>query len=442
MSASPGPRRTWFPGDPPRPHAAALANGSDRLPASAADMQLRSIVSLPVLVSFVAACSGSKPDSAPPAAQPAPEPVVEAPKAAPIPAGWFALTPQITVPDVDAAVTFYTAAFGAEKLFTMPGPDGKAMHGEMKIGDSIVMIEAENEQMKSPKTLGGSSAELMIYVPDVDAAFKTAVDAGATVQMPVDDQFWGDRYGVLLDPAGHRWGMATHKEDLTEEQMMQRAELMMAAMAAAAKKPKSKKSKKPKEPEWKKIAGTPATAPVPESYHTVTIGITANDAAKAIEFYKAAFAGTESSRMAMPDGKIMHAEVKIGDSVLMLSDADPSMGNKAPKDLGGAGMMIHHYTTDVDGVTAKALAAGATSVMPVADMFWGDRYAAVLGPDGYGWGIATHMEDLTPEQMNERMKAAMGAEAGGATPPASDPAAAPAAPASGAGATPASAPAK
>ena len=410
-------------------------------------MQPRSLVPLSLLIPLLAC--GPKSDTTPPAAQPAAEPVAEAPKAAPIPEGWFAITPQLTVPDVDGAIAFYTAAFGAQKMFALPGPDGKTMHGEIKIGDSLVMIDAENEQMKSPKTLGGSPAELMIYTPDVDASFKTAVDAGATVQMPVEDQFWGDRYGVVVDPAGHRWGMATHKEDLTDEQMMQRAELMMAAMAAMAKKPKAKKPKKgkePKEPEWKKIAGTPATAPVPANYHTVTLGITANDAAKAIEFYKAAFGGTETSRMAMPDGKIMHAEVKIGDSVIMLSDPSPAMGNKSPADLGGAPLMIHHYTTDVDGVVAKALAAGATAVMPVADVFWGDRYGAVVGPDGFGWGIATHIEDLTPEQITERMKAEMGGgqppAEGGTTPPSTPPAAGtpPAAPPAAGSATPAAAP--
>lgn len=386
-------------------------------------MHLRSLSSLLVLA-VLTACSGSKPDTAPPVAEPAPEPVAEAPKAKPVPEGWFALTPQIVVPDVDAAIAFYTAALGAESIFTIPGPDGKAMHGEVKLGDSIIMIDGENERMKSPLTLGGTPAELMVYVPDVDAAFQKAIDAGAKVVMPVEDQFWGDRYGVLTDPAGHRWGMATHVEDLTDEQMMQRAELAMPA--PGAKKSKYKKSKKPKTPEWKKIAGTPATAPKPAQYHTVTIGITANDAAAAIEFYKVAFGATEVSRMPMPDGKVMHAEVKIGDSVLMIGDAMPEMGGKAPKDLGGAPVMIHHYTPDVDGVFAKAAAAGGTAMMPVADAFWGDRYGAILGPDGFGWGVATHIEDVPPEQMGERMKAQMAKEQGG-TPPAADPAAPPAA---------------
>jgi PhnB protein len=386
-------------------------------------MQSRFLASLSLPLLLIAC--GPKPATTPPAAQPAAEPTAEAPKAAPIPAGWFAITPQLVVPDVDAAIAFYGAALGAEKVFAMPGPDGKTMHGEIKIGDSLVMLDIENGEMKSPKTLGGTPGELMVYVPDVDAAFQKAVDAGATVEMPVADQFWGDRYGVVVDPAGHRWGLATHKEDLTDEQMMQRAELMMAEMAAAAKKPKAKKAKKPKDPEWKKVAGTPAAAPVPAQYHTVTLGITANDVASAIEFYKATFGGTETSRMAMPDGKVMHAEVKIGDSVIMLSDASPAMGNKSPKDLGGTPMMIHHYTTDVDGVFAKAVAAGGTATMPVADMFWGDRYGAIVGPDGFGWGIATHIEDLTPEQMAERMKAQMGGQPAEGTPPASDPAAAP-----------------
>src|SRR5687767_3833124 len=165
----------------------------------------------------------------------------------------------------------------------MPGPDGKTMHGEIKLGDSIVMIDLENPQMKSPKTLGASPGALMVYVPDVDAAFKKATDAGAVVSMPLADQFWGDRFGEVTDPAGHRWGLATHIEDLTPEQMTQRAELAMPKAP-----PKGKKKKKaPAEPEWKKIVGTPAKEKVPAGYHTVTIGLTVDDANAAIEFYKA-----------------------------------------------------------------------------------------------------------------------------------------------------------
>ncbi|MBX7082349.1 MAG: VOC family protein [Nannocystaceae bacterium] len=195
-------------------------------------------------------------------------------------------------------------------------------------------------------------------------------------------------------------------------------------------KKKKKKHKKGAPPAWKAIAGTPATAPVPPPYHTVTVALTTDDAAKAIEFYKTALGATERDRMVDPSGKIMHAELAIGDSFLMLSDEYPAMGSKAAKTLGGSPVALMFYTEDVDAAYAKATGAGATAALPVADMFWGDRYGAVLDAAGYLWGIATHKEDLTPEQIAERAKAAM---------PAAPAAAAEPAPAGDAAATPAAA---
>lgn len=354
------------------------------------------------------ACSNApKADTAKPdqtAAAPAPAPTPAPPPAKPIPDGFHTLTPQLTVKGVDAAVDFYGKALGAQKLFTMAGPDGKTMHAEIKIGDSILMLEEENVQqgMKSPLTLGGTPAQLMVYVPDADAAVATLTAAGATVKMPLEEMFWGDRYAELVDPFGHRWGVATHVEDLTDEQMMERGKLAMQPP------PKGKKPKKGAAPAWKKIAGTPAAEKKPKEYFTVTPGVAVADAAAAIEFYKAAFGAVEKGRMPGPDGKkIMHAELQIGDSRLMLTDTFPEMGGKNAADLGGSPVGFHFYVTDVDGVFAKAQAAGAKPAMPVADQFWGDRFGLVVDPSGLSWGIATHKEDLTPEQMAERMKKQM-----------------------------------
>jgi PhnB protein len=300
-------------------------------------------------------------------------------------------------------------AFGATKLFALAGPDGKTMHAEVKIGDSVVMIDEEMpEGGKSPVTLGGSPATLMIYTADADATFAAAIGAGATAQMPVEEQFWGDRFGTLVDPFGHQWGVATHVEDLTPDQMGQRAAIVMASMDPKAKK-KKKKAKKGAPPEWKAIAGTPAASGTPQHYHTVTASYVLHDANAAIEFYKTVFGATEKGRMAMPDGKLMHAEVTFGDSVIMLSDEMPGM-SKSAKTLGGSPVSLMMYTPDVDGVYAKATGAGATPTMPVTDMFWGDRFGMVIGPDGFGWGVATHKEDLTLEQITERMKAQMPAK--------------------------------
>jgi uncharacterized glyoxalase superfamily protein PhnB len=144
----------------------------------------------------------------------------------PIPEGYHTVTPYLTVRGAANAIEFYKKAFGAQELARMPGPDGRLMHAEIKIGDSIVMLGDEFPEMGSkggPLTLGGTATGLLLYVADVDAAFARAVDAGGKVTMPLADMFWGDRYGKLVDPFGHEWSMATHKEDISHEEMSRRA---------------------------------------------------------------------------------------------------------------------------------------------------------------------------------------------------------------------------
>jgi PhnB protein len=139
----------------------------------------------------------------------------------PVPDGYHTLTPFLTVRDAARAIEFYKAAFGATERGVMKGPDGKIMHAELKIGDSIIMLSDEFPEFGalSPLTSGGSGMGLHIYVDGVDAAFDRAVKAGAEVEMPVMDQFWGDRYGKLKDPFGHKWSIATHTKDLSMDEM-------------------------------------------------------------------------------------------------------------------------------------------------------------------------------------------------------------------------------
>jgi len=152
----------------------------------------------------------------------------------PIPEGFHTVTPSLVVRDGAKAIDFYKKALGAEERMRMAGPDGKIMHAELKIGDSIIFLTEENPQMtqvKSPQTLGGCTGTLNIYVPNVDEVFSRAISAGAKETMPVADQFWGDRWGNLVDPFGYSWGIATHKEDLSEQEVGKRAEEFFAQMA-------------------------------------------------------------------------------------------------------------------------------------------------------------------------------------------------------------------
>jgi PhnB protein len=154
----------------------------------------------------------------------------------PIPEGYHTLTPYFTVRDAMRAIEFYKQAFGAQERGVMKGPDGKVMHAELKIGDSIVMLADEFPEFGAvaPESGGSTSMGLHIYVKDVDAAFDQAVKAGAKVEMPVADQFWGDRYGKLRDPFGHRWSIATHVKDMSADEMKRSMDDAMANMQKTA----------------------------------------------------------------------------------------------------------------------------------------------------------------------------------------------------------------
>jgi PhnB protein len=152
----------------------------------------------------------------------------------PIPEGYHTLTPYLAVEDAAEAIEFYKRAFGAKESFRMPGPEGKIGHAELEICDSRVMLSDPFPQssVRPPSELAGTSASVFMYVEDVDAVVKQAVDAGATVTMEVDDQFWGDRFGTVSDPFGHVWSIATHVEDLTPEEIAERGKAAMAAMSS------------------------------------------------------------------------------------------------------------------------------------------------------------------------------------------------------------------
>ena len=149
-----------------------------------------------------------------------------------------------------------------------------------------------------------------------------------------------------------------------------------------------------------------ATKPIPDGYHSATPYLIVKGAAEAIDFYNRAFGATELLRMADPKGGIAHAEIKIGDSVIMLADEHPNMGYRGPRSLGGSAVSIMLYVTDVDGTFDRAVKAGAKAQRPVANQFYGDRSGTLEDPFGHIWTISTHVEDGAPEEMNRRAEAA------------------------------------
>ncbi|HEX6053299.1 MAG TPA: VOC family protein [Gemmatimonadaceae bacterium] len=153
-----------------------------------------------------------------------------------VPAGYHTVTPAIVVRNAPAAIDFYKTAFGAEELHRMLGPDGSIAHAEIRIGDSVIMLGEENEQWgtRSPQSLGGVHGSLHIYVEDADASFDRALKAGATVRYPLENAFWGDRYGKVTDPFGHEWGIATRVKEMSLEEMDKAGKEWMAKAAQQA----------------------------------------------------------------------------------------------------------------------------------------------------------------------------------------------------------------
>jgi PhnB protein len=156
----------------------------------------------------------------------------------PIPEGYHTLTPYLIIRGAAQAIDFYKKAFDAKELFRMPAPDGKKIgHAEIKIGDSILMLADEAPEMGflSPQSLNGTPVSLLVYVKDVDTVFQRTVDAGATVMLPLENKFYGDRMGTIVDPFGHQWSLGTHVEDVPPEEMKKRAAAEAAKMAGKSK---------------------------------------------------------------------------------------------------------------------------------------------------------------------------------------------------------------
>jgi len=187
---------------------------------------------------------------------------------------------------------------------------------------------------------------------------------------------------------------------------------MAAKPKRAAKKAKrvASKAKRPVKKTKRAASKTKGVQRVPEHMHTITPHIVVKGANDAIEFYKKAFGAIEHYRMPMPDGAIMHAEIQIGDSVFFMNDE--MMGAKSPQSIGGSPVTIHLQIEDVDSLWNQAVAAGCQVTMPLADMFWGDRYGMLVDPFGHCWSMASHIEDVPPEEMGQRAQAAMAAMGG------------------------------
>jgi len=271
----------------------------------------------------------------------------------------------ICIAGASAALDFYREAFGAKELMRLTEPDGKIGHAEIQIGDAVLSISDEYPDygVLSPKTIGGSSVKIHLNVTDVDAFAERAIKAGATLVRPIEDQFYGDRSGQIADPFGYTWIVATHLRDVPVEEMQKEVEKFAEERSA-------KKSYEAgiNEPEMRR-----------ENRHAVTPYITVHNPAELIDFVTQSFGAIEHFRATGSAGG-MHAEVSIGDSIVMIGGAEH---------IEPMPTAIHLYVPDVDQAYERALSAGAKSLMPVVDQPYGERSGGVEDSQGNRWYIAT-----------------------------------------------------
>ncbi|MGB6876088.1 MAG: VOC family protein [Candidatus Acidiferrales bacterium] len=284
--------------------------------------------------------------------------------------------PRLCFKDTRRAIEFYQSVFGAKETMRLVDPDQKIGIAQIQIGNARILLSDEYPEFGaiSPETLGGSAVRIKLMVPDVDATAQRALAAGAKMVRPVEDQFYGERAGQIADPFGYTWIIATHKEDVSTEEMQrrlnqwsERSEEKMASNPAVSKTGSSESAK--------------AVPYIREGFHTITPYILVNGAAKFIEFMTEAFGAQERGRVPVPSGKIMHAEVKVGDSMIELSD-----GNEQYPPTPAA---LHFYVDDADATYARAVEAGATPLYAMTDQPYGDREGGVKDPFGNIWFIAT-----------------------------------------------------
>jgi PhnB protein len=295
--------------------------------------------------------------------------MASAPAVAAVPQVNVAAAPMLTLKDPAAAIEFYERAFGAVVEMRLTEPGGAIAHAEITIGGARVMLSHEYADLGylSAETLGGSPIGIHLYVDDVDALVARAAAAGATVLRQPSDEFYGDRAGSVRDPFGIKWLLATRKHEVSVEEMQRRLDEMMQPP--------------------KRVPG------VPEGFRSLTPYLVARGASGLIDFMKQAFGAAELLRVPAPDGTLQHASVRIGDSMVELSDGSETRPARPAA--------LHLFVEDVDATYARAAAAGATTIFPPSDRPYGVREADVKDAFGNNWYIATPLEgESIPEGLH------------------------------------------
>ncbi|UVJ40595.1 VOC family protein [Arthrobacter sp. CJ23] len=318
----------------------------------------------------------------------------EDPTISTVPDGYSSVSPWLITRDTNALFEFLAAAFGAQEIDRVVGEDGTIGHAEARLGDSVVL--AFDGRPHWPAT----PSYLRVYVDDADAAFHAAVAAGATTVSVLDNSAWGDRGARIQDPLGNVWWIMSHMEDVSEDEAGRRwqAPEYAAGMEYAIDSLHRHMTGRPNGPDnvplavgamapIKRAAGVTA---VPAGYRSVEPWIISRSTAGILEFITAAFGAQEAFRVPMENGSIGHAEARIGDSNVLAFDSRP--------DWPPTPAFLRVYVDDGDATFAAALAAGATAVTTMTEMFWGEKVGRVRDPFGNLWWIHCRVAALSEEE--------------------------------------------
>lgn len=270
-----------------------------------------------------------------------------------------AATPYLSVRNAAAAIEFYKRAFGATEAMRLMQPDGRIGHAEINIGGARIMLADEFPEagFRSPESLGGSPIHIHLDVADVDAVAAQAIAAGAKVVRPVADQFYGDRSGQIADPFGYTWVISTRKEEMSAAEMQRRLDAFMESQTSAT------------------AEGEKKVNPIREGFKTITPYLVISGAARWIDFMKGVFEAEEKFRTGPPGTEtIMHAELKIGDSMIEVADANPQYPAMPST--------LSIRASDPDAMFSRAIAAGAEAIEPMTDKEYGTRAGIVRDVSG------------------------------------------------------------
>lgn len=304
------------------------------------------------------------------------------------PPGYRDLAIGMNVPNLEESLAFYEKVMDARVIQRLYGPDEVLWNARVMVGDTVLIMTNGDAHHRSAADVGGTPLRFFLYVEDGKAVYDRAIAEGAQPLQSIRDLFWGARAGQVKDPAGHIWYIGTHIEDVSTEEFTRRAREEIALFAAG------------KTPKWE-LEPT-ASDYRPPGAMSVTPTAIVDDVDAAIAFYPKALSASVTRRIDDAEGTAIFAELKIGDSLLRLSKSYPEYQHRSAPSLGGTPAGFFLYVPTVEKTCDTAIESGASLIHPVIDPDFGERFCSLADPLGNVWGVATFVEPVSPEVMQER----------------------------------------